>query len=211
MRIFIKKPLLICLLFILFIIHVNYAQDEDRKWVVGIGMNAIDYFPSHAINTGNDEGFLNELFNSKDHWNISGPQLMITRYLVQNLSVDGLVSFNQITKYGDVAVDNSTYFGVDLNFRYSFIDTSKDFTIFMLAGGGYTSAMSDGGATTVGGGTVNFGAGTNYWFNDKMGLNFEALYKYNSSDFTLAPHFYYALSLVYKLNTGKKSSWRNCN
>lgn len=199
-----KKTLIVCLLFNVFFIQLNYAQDENNKWIVGIGLNAVDYYPSHAPNTGNDEGFLSQLFNSKDHWNISGPQIMATRHLIKNLSVDGLLSFNQITKYGDVPVDKTTYIGMDINFRYSLIDTSKDFTIFALAGGGYTFAFYSGG-------TFNAGAGANYWFNDKLGLNFEALYKYNSSDFKLAPHFYYGLSLVYKLNSGKNTTWRNCN
>lgn len=204
MRKYAVKPLLTYLLFSLFLIQLNYAQHESSKWAVGIGVNAIDYFPSHALGTGNEEGFLNQFFNSRDHWNISGPQIMVNRHLVENLSVDGLLVFNHITKYGDVPVEGTTYIGMDINFRYSFIDTSKPFTIFLLAGGGYTFAFYSGG-------TVNAGAGANYWFNDKIGLNFETLYKYNSSDFKLAPHFYHGLSLVYNLNSGKNNSWRNCN
>jgi hypothetical protein len=201
---YLRKSLFFYLLFSLFLIQMNYAQDENNKWIVGIGANAIDYFPSHAPNTGNDDGFLNQLFNSRDHWNISGPQIMATRHLVENLSVDGLLAFNHITKYGDVPVDGTTYIGIDINFRYSLLDTSKDFTIFLLAGGGYTFAFYSGG-------TVNTGIGVNYWFNNKIGLNFESMYKYNSSDFKLAPHFYYGLSLVYKPSLGKNNSWRNCN
>lgn len=198
-----KTPILL-LLFSLLCIQLNYSQNENNLWIVGVGANAIDYFPSHAPNTGNDDGFLNELFNVRDHWNIGGPQIMATRYLVKNLSVDGLLSFNQITKYGDVPVDKTTYFGVDINLRYSFIDTAKDFTVFVLAGGGYTTAFYSGG-------TLNAGGGVNYWFTETVGVNFEALYKYNSSDFKLAPHFYYGLNLVFKLNTGNSSGWRNCN
>lgn len=187
----------------IFTIQHGYTQDKNNLWIVGIGANAIDYFPSHAPNTGNDGGFLNEIFNIEDHWNIGGPQIIVTRYLVKNLSVDGLLSLNQITKYGDVPVDKTTYFGMDINLRYSFIDTTKDFTIFALAGVGYTFAFNSGG-------TVNFGGGSNYWFTETLGVNFEALYKYNSSKFQLAPHFYYGLSLVFKLNNNKSSGWRNC-
>lgn len=197
----VTKSVFFYIVFSLFLIQENFAQDEYNKWVFGIGLNAIDYFPSHAPNTGNENGFLNEFSNAKDHWNISGPQLLATRHLVKNLSVDGLLSFNNITKYGDVPVDGVTYIGMDINFRYSFMDTSKDFTIFMLAGGGYTFASYSGA-------TVNIGTGANYWFSDKVGLNLEALYKYNSDDFNLAPHFYYGLSLVYRLNSGGSLGWR---
>ena len=204
MRKFTTKSVFFYIVFSLFLIQENYAQDENNKWVFGIGLNAIDYFPSHAPNTGNENGFLNEFSNARDHWNISGPQLLATRHLVKNLSVDGLLTFNQITKYGDVPVDGTTYIGVDINFRYSFMDPTKDFTIFMLAGGGYTFAFYSGG-------TANIGTGANYWFSDKVGLNVEALYKYNSDDFKLAPHFYYGLSLVFRLNSGNSATWRNCN
>lgn len=204
MKKILRKYFLHLFLISLLLYQKSYAQSENNLWVFGIGANAIDFFPTNATNTGNDGGFLNELFNVEDHWNFGGPQLLATRYLVKNLSVDGLLSFNQITKYGDVPVDKTTYIGMDVNLRYSFIDTSKDFTIFALAGGGYTFAFYSGG-------TVNAGAGANYWFTDTLGLNFEALYKYNSSDFRLAPHFYYGLSLVFRVNAGQSNGWRNCD
>jgi len=113
------------------------------------------------------------------------------------------LAFNQITKYGDVTVDKTTYIGMDINVRYSFIDTSKDFTVFALAGGGYTFALSSGG-------TLNAGIGANYWFTNTLGLNFETFYKYNSSNFKLPPHFYYGLSLVFRVNSADPEDWRNC-
>ena len=57
----------------LFINGLTYGQSETNLWVFGIGVNAIDYYPSNAPNTGNDGGFLNQLFNTKNHWNIGSP------------------------------------------------------------------------------------------------------------------------------------------
>jgi len=195
----------------LFINVLIYSQSENNKWIFGIGVNAIDYFPANAPNTGNEGGFLNQISNAKDHWNVGGPQFLATIYLAKNLSIEGLLAFNQITKYGDVELEKSTYIGMDINARYSFIDTTKDFTIFVLAGLGYNSfnptVPNDypmGSAATL-----NLGGGVNYWFSDTLGLNFEALYKHGSNN--LPSHFYYGLSLVFRLNSGKSSDWRNCN
>jgi len=186
----------------LFISGLVYSQDENNVWVVGIGINAVDYYPTNAPGTGNDDGFLNEVFNVADHWNISGPQIITTRHLVKNLSVDGLLSFNSIKKYGDVAVEKTSYLGIDVNFRYSFMDTSKAFTVFALAGGGYTFVFYSGA-------TINGGFGLNYWISDKIGIHTQALYKYNSSEYKLEPHLYYSLSLVFKLNSSSNFSWRD--
>ena len=59
----------ILLLFFINIVFVNtsYSQDQYNKWVVGIGINAIDYFPvlnpTHFPgldpSTGNQDGFFN--------------------------------------------------------------------------------------------------------------------------------------------------------
>jgi len=198
----------------LFFIQPSYSQSETNPWVLGIGLNAIDYYPSQAPNTGNDDGFLNELFNIEDHWNVGGPQILITRYLVKNLSVDGLLAFNKISKYGDVKVEKSTYIVMDINARYSFIDTNKDFTIFVLAGLGYNSFNPEtvwvGGVPIKfgSGGTFNIGGGANYWFSDTFGLNFESLYKFSLAD-KLPSHFYYGLSLVFRVKSENSFNWRN--
>jgi len=199
-----------------FINVLIYSQSEHNKWIFGIGANAIDYFPTNEPITGNDGGFLNEFFNANDHWNIGGPQILVTRFLGNNLSVEGLIAFNKITKYGDNEISKTTNIGMDINGRYSFIDTTKDFTIFVLAGLGYTSfnpytGSINGTLISFGsGGTLNIGGGANYWFSNTLGLNFETLYKSGLSD-KLPSHFYYGLSLVFRFNSGKSSDWRNCN
>jgi len=211
----IRKYLLLVIVLNFILTQNSYAQDKNNLWSFGIGINAIDFYPTNAPNTGNEDGFLNELFNIRDHWNIGGPQFLVTRHLVQNLSIEGLLAINQVTKYGDVQLDKSTYFGLDLNLRYSFIDTTKDFTIFVLAGTGYTSFNPETvwiGGTPIkfgSGGTINIGGGANYWFSNTLGLNVEALYKSSVSE-KLPSHFYYGLSLVYRLNPPGKNSWRDC-
>lgn len=212
-----KTNIFFCIIFLLnlLLVHKSFAQDKINSWSFGVGANAIDFFPGRAPGTGNTVGFLNELFNMRDHWNVSGPQFIVNRYLVQNLSIDGLISFNSITKYGDVKIDRTSYISFDLNLRYSFIDTKKDFTVFVLAGMGYTSFNPEtlhlnGTVVKFGSGeSLNFGWGVNYWFSDTVGINLEGFYKHSWSK--LQPHFYYQASLVFRFKRGKDYIWRDGN
>jgi len=185
----------------LFINVLIYCQNKDNLWVIGVGVNAVDYFPSQAVNTGNNGGFLDQLFNANEHWNISAPYISVTRHLKGKLSIDGSVAFNKIKKYGIFKVESTTYIGLDVNLRYGFLDPYKNFNIFALVGGGYTFVFNSGG-------TLNGGFGLNYWFNDTLGLQTQFFYKYNSTKFNLAPHFFYSLSLVFNLNSSKNFNWR---
>ena len=112
-------------------------------------------------------------------------------------------------------IEKYTYVGMDINFRYSFIDTTKDFTFFALAGAGYTSFNPETiwvGGTPIkfgSGGALNIGGGANYWFSDTLGLNFEALYKSSVSE-KLSSHFYAGLSLVFRLKSKGNARWRDC-
>jgi len=209
MRKDLKKYSIYLLLVSLFIVQNNYSQSENSPWVIGLGANVIGFYPTNIPNSSIDDDY------SSDRWNFGGPQILVTRYLVKNLSVDGLLTFNQITKFGDIQLEKSPYIGADINFRYSFIDTTKDFTIFVLAGLGYTSFNPETvwiGGTPIkfgSGATFNIGGGANYWFSNTFGLNFETLYKFSASD-KLAPHLYCGLSLVFRVNSGESAGWRNC-
>ena len=90
-----KKSVLYIIIYLSFI-HTIVPQEENTKWVLGIGVNIINYFPTYAPNTGNNEGLLNEFFNIEDHWNFSGPQLIVSRHLMKRFFVDGLISRNNI-------------------------------------------------------------------------------------------------------------------
>ena len=196
-----------CFLLILtLLVNVSYAQSEDNKWVIGVGINAIDYFPinnaTHGVNTGNPDGFFNEVTNAEDHWNIGLPKLSIARHLVNKLSLELGLSFNKITKFGDIPVNDINYFSIDGNFQYSLLNPEGTFVPFLIAGGGYTFADKSGG-------TVNGGVGANLWISRSTGLNAQWIYKYNSPDFSLVPHFYYSLTVVYKLGQFKNPKWRS--
>jgi hypothetical protein len=204
------KKFIFFLFFNILIGHNLYSQDEYNKWVVGIGINAVDYFPidniKHNVNTGNPDGFFNEITNAQDHWNIGGPKINVTRYLKKKFSFDAGLSLNKITKLGEIKIDDITYIAIDGNVQYNIFNNQRVINPFVFAGGGYTFADRSGG-------TFNSGIGANLWFSPKFGLNAQWAYKYNSPDFALLPHFYYSLSVVMKLGMtgrgGKRFMWRD--
>ncbi|UMB59492.1 transporter [Lutibacter sp. A80] len=212
------RNILLLIFFNIVFASKTYAQDELNKWVVGIGINAVDYFPvlnpTHFPgldpSTGNQDGFFNEIWNAEDHWNVFAPKVNVTRYWKNRISLDVSFSVNKITRYGDIEIDAISYYAIDGNLQYSLVNPQNYFTPFIYAGGGYTFADRSGG-------TVNAGIGANYWFSDSFGVNAQGGYKYNSPDYQLKPHMFYSFSLVmkinaqrrYKWNSRKKFNWRN--
>ncbi|UMB52981.1 transporter [Lutibacter sp. A64] len=187
-----------------------YSQDQFNKWVIGIGINAVDYFPvlnpTHFPgldpSTGNQDGFFNEIWNAEDHWNVFAPRINVTRYWKNRISLDVSFSVNEITRYGDIEIDAISYYAIDGNLQYSLVNPENYFTPFIYAGGGYTFADRSGG-------TVNAGIGANYWFSDSFGLNAQGGYKYNSPDYQLKPHMFYSFSVVMKLNAQRRYKWNS--
>lgn len=202
---------IILLLFINVVLMSNiYSQDEYNKWVVGIGINAVDYFPTlnpthypgFDASRGNQDGFFNEITNAQDHWNVFAPRINVTRYWKNRISLDLSASVNKITKLGDIEIDAISYYAIDGNVQFCLVNPENYFTPFIYAGGGYTFADRSGG-------TVNGGIGGNYWFNESLGISAQGGYKYNSPDFQLVPHLFYSFSIIMKLNAQRRFLWNN--
>jgi len=204
-----KKTFLLLFISTLFLSKIH-AQDQFNKWVVGIGINAVDYFPNlnptHYPgldpSTGNPDGFFNEISNAQDHWNVFAPRVNVTRYWKNKISLDVSISVNKITKYGDIEIDPISYFALDGNLQYCLVDPENRFTPFIYAGGGYTFADRSGG-------TVNAGIGGNLWLNEAFGISAQGGYKYNSPDFQLYPHMFYSFGIVMKLNVQRRYMWNS--
>lgn len=210
MKIGLFKKALLLFAFNTLVVSNVIAQDMYSKWVVGIGFSAVDYFPTlNPTNfpgldpsTGNQDGFLNEISNAEDHWNVYAPSINVTRYLKKRISLDIQFSVNKITKIGDIAVEETPYYALDGNILYSLMDPESVFVPYIYAGGGYTFADKSGG-------TVNGGIGGKYWFNEKFGFCAQAGYKYNSPDFSLFPHVFYTFSVVMKVDSHKRFMWNS--
>lgn len=195
-----KKVILFTLLIVSFL-HNSYSQDEQNKWIIGVGMNAVDFFPTGEPSefTGNNGGFFSGITNAKDHWNVSAPTVNVTRYLKNRFSVDASISMNNITKVGDFKTQNTSYFAIDATAQYDILKNTEKFKPYVFAGGGYTWVDSKGW------GLVDVGLGTNYWFSKKFGVRVQGAYKHSGDKkHRVLSHFQYTFGLVMKLNTNSK-------
>ncbi|MCL7762422.1 OmpA family protein [Polaribacter sp. Z014] len=170
--------------------NVN-AQDENNPWVVGFGVNVVDFY------NGDDfSDQLEDLVGNGD-WNILPSISRITgeKYLDKGFSLQLAGSLNKIEKYknSDDAVD-FLYWAVDAIVKYdvnNLVGQTGWFDPYVYLGGGYTSVDSTGE------GMLNVGLGFNTWFNENLGLNFQTGTKKGFSD-NVRSHYQTSLGLVIK-------------
>jgi len=166
------------------------AQDSDNPWAIGIGVNAVDFYP-----TGEDAplgGYFDEFFNFGDHYNIlpSLSTISVSRYLSDGFTLMATGSLNKIEKFGDASADDLSYYGIDGTIKYNFLK-STTFDPYLGVGGGYTWVDE------IGAGTLNGTVGFNIWFSDNVGLNLQSSYKHAFEDY-LSSHFQHSAGLVIK-------------
>lgn len=163
------------------------AQDDNNKWAVSFGANAVDTRVSAASPIADQ---FSGYFKVKDHWNYipSVSYLSVERYIGSGFSFGVTGSINKIDKFveprdadGNYNVTNPgdlEYYGVDGMVRYSFQNLigSKWFDPSAHIGGGYTFYGDHSG------GTVNGGLGLTFWFTEKIGLMLRSTYKQSLDD-----------------------------
>ena len=146
------------------------AQDENNKWSIGFGVNAVD------VRTPHDFGeFLKDWAGPKD-LNIlpAVSKLSVARYLGAGLSAEIDGSLNKIkTGFAGADVDESFWAG-NLQVKYALrrIFTSNPgwFDPYVKVGGGYFSIGDQEGIKALAGGGINF------WFTEHLGLNLQTGY-----------------------------------
>ncbi|AOW21203.1 OmpA family protein [Urechidicola croceus] len=173
--------------------NVN-AQDENNPWAVGFGINAVDFFPTNHTQEGIGQWY-SQFGNADAHYNIipSISRISVGKYLDAGFSFELAGTLNRISKIGDVAADDLTYFGIDGAIKYdinNLIGDTKWFDPFASLGGGYTWIDSKGA------GTVNGGLGANLWLNDSFGFNIQTAYKHAFEDDNVIPHWQHAAGVV---------------
>ncbi|MFD1017082.1 OmpA family protein [Winogradskyella rapida] len=169
------------------------AQDKNNPWAIGFGANAVDAYP-----VGEDApqgGYFDEYFNVKEHWNVlpSISTLSVSRYLSDGFTFTAKGSLNRIDKFGDDSVDDLTYYGVDGNLTYSFMNiiNSKVIDPYLGVGGGYTWLDE------IGAGTANGTVGFKFWFTENLGLDINSTYKHSFEDY-LPKHFQHSVGITFK-------------
>ena len=198
------KNLLLIALVVVFANNMN-AQDEDNRWIIELGTNVVDFYPTGAdsdlnppeVSPFSDDmatgGFGEDFFN-QDHWNIGGllSNVRLGYYVGTGFTVGLNGSFNSISNIGDIEISKVSYAAADLDIKYAFIRKAKWFDPYIFAGGGYT--WLDGAGT----GTANGGLGINFWFSKHVGMNVQTKYKHAFDEDKLLPHFQHALGFAVK-------------
>jgi len=188
------KVALLALLLITGFNEVN-AQDNNNPWAIGFGVNAVDFYPTNPGLSGHGAWF-DEFMNTGDHYNIipAISRLTVGKYLADGFTLEASGSLNKITKVGDNAVSDLTYYSVDGNLKYDLNNVfgeSSWFDPYALVGGGYTWLDN------LGTGTFNGGLGFNLWFSENVGLNIESKYKHTFES-NIVQHFQHSVGLVIK-------------
>lgn len=176
------------------------AQDENNPWLVGIGLNAVDFYPTNPQTDWGGNWF-NEFVNAEDHWN-GIPAL--SRFTVGRYIDDGFIfeidgAINIIGKMGDMPVNDMGFWSLDGVVKWSInsVANIRVFDPYILLGGGYTWV---GDYDTA---ALNAGVGFNIWLSDRVGLNFENKLR-QSFESELKAHFQWSFGVA--IRTGGKDT-----
>jgi len=213
------KKLIIILVAVVSINSIS-AQDEDNRWLIGIGSNAVDFYPTGAYfnptgavptpfdGQASDGNYLGSMFSeyfNQDHWNWGSvvSRINVRYYLGTGFSVGLDGSFNSISNIGNYRTPSGiSYVATDLNIQYNFISRGRSnrtgngqggwFDPYAYLGGGYTWFDSEGEST------LNGGLGINFWFNELFAINVQSGYKHSFNEDVLLPHFQTAVGIAFK-------------
>lgn len=180
------------LLLTLFIANLTTAQDENNPWVITVGINAIDTYPTNSSgdNLGGNSGNWFEKFYDTDHWNVgqSLSTLGVSKNITEGFSLGARYSLNRLTKLGDVEVNELSFNSFDLILRNSLANKGATWEPFTELGASYFWISGEGNFG------FNVGAGLAYWANDNLGVSYQANYR-NSVGETGADHFQHLLGV----------------
>lgn len=172
------------------------AQDENNPFVVGFGVNVVDF--------NNNTEFVDRLkdLGGSSDWNFlpSISRISGEKYLDKGFSLQFAGSLSEITTLNTLDDVDFLYFSIDAIVKYDLnmlIGDTSWFDPYVYLGGGYVSVDENGE------GMINAGFGFNTWFNDNLGLNFQTGAKKGFSD-EVKSHFQSSVGVVVKFG-GKDS------
>ena len=183
------KIAVIALFALVAVSNVN-AQDENNPWVVGFGVNIVDFYGTDDFSTQ-----IKDALGNSD-WNFlpSISRISGEKYLDKGFTLQLAGSLNQIDflqSEGDV---DFLYYSIDAIVKYDLnmlFGNTGWFDPYVYLGGGYVSVDGNGE------GMINAGFGFNTWFNDNLGLNFQHGTKKGFAD-EVRSHYQSTLGVVIK-------------
>jgi OOP family OmpA-OmpF porin len=192
---------------------LTIAQESNNAWTLGIGVNAVDVYP---VNEDLPQGdYFDEFVNVNDHWNM-GLYVDVSRSFTERLSLNVRGSYNQISKWGDnannesIAVANLDYIGLDGMVNFSILKNTV-IKPFIAVGGGYTwieegpfnTSTANESDDLIGAGTINGALGLNIALSKNVDVKVQTTYKHSFEDY-LTKHFQHSVGLAYTFPTAQQ-------
>jgi outer membrane protein OmpA-like peptidoglycan-associated protein len=188
------------------------AQDSNNPWAFSFGVNALD----SRTDAGGGRNWLDRHFSQpfavNDNWNVLPvvTYVGVSKYIGDNFSFGISGSFNKVNKFVTYSPANGytvsnpgdlMYYSTDATIKYSLqsVIKSKMIEPSLSVGGGYSFL----GDTSFG--TLNTGAGVNFWFSEKFGFELTTKYKKSYGERVTAgipdaPSFFqHTAGLIFKL------------
>ena len=167
------------------------AQDSNHPWLVKLGHNAVDFYPTGEqtnFDFASDQLF-KQYFNF-GHFNAAYAisDIRVGRYLGDKFSIIASLKLNKITKLGDTDTD-LTFINPNLDVKYNICKEGKKFQPYIFAGGGYNWVEKEHG------GDLNGGLGLEYWVYENIGLFLESGY-HHVFDANIAPYFQHSVGIA---------------
>ena len=154
----------------LFLTISLYSQSSGSKWTFGLDLASVKYSETDRATIG--AGFISQT-----------PRFSLAKYMFSGVTFVGSVS----TSVGD----DQDYTTLDGIARYDFKTSQNNTVPYIFIGGSFIKALS----LTP---TLNFGAGSTFWFSDKYGLNIQMMYKFSEERFAnQKSHIMPTIGLVY--------------
>ena len=171
---------------------VTNAQDSNNPWLIKLGFNAVDFYPTGQLDYSYISDNIGEDFFNFDHYNAAYAisDIRVGRYLGDKFSLVGSFKVNQITQLGTLAADLS-FKNLNLDVKYSICKEEKKIQPYIFAGGGYTWLENEDA------GNLNSGLGLEYWFNENLGLYVESAY-HHTFDANVLPYLQHGVGLAVK-------------
>lgn len=197
------------LISLFFLISINaQSQDKNNPWVIGFGVNAVDFYPTNINGMKSENGiptkWFDQFFNLNKHYNyIAAPSVLsLSRYLNESLNMDFSISVNKITELGSITLNNSvSYLAFDANLNYNInkiIGYNKWFEPFAIGGIGFNIKGANQNVLPFKNyASFNSGLGAKIWFNERLGIKGQSVYKHFFNDGSY-PHFQHSISIIYK-------------
>ena len=175
------------------------AQDKNNPWMVKLGLNAVDFYPTGQ----KDYSYISDDFGAQyfnfDHYNAAYAisDARVGRYLGDKFSLVASFKANKIDKLGTKMVSDWAFTNLNLDVKYNVCKTGKAFNPYIFAGGGYTWLDKNDG------GNLNGGLGLEYWMNENIGLYVESAY-HHVFDAVVLPYFQHSVGIAVKFGGSDK-------